>query len=89
VRTLKSRVRFDYSGAPNRLTWEQIKGDIKSVRGSWVLEDLGGERTRATYNLEVDLGRIGLVIRGPLVDVLRGQLTDARAGELKQAIEQG
>ena len=30
---------------------------------------------------------LGLVIRGPLVDVLRGVLVSARAGELKRAIE--
>jgi uncharacterized protein YndB with AHSA1/START domain len=88
VRTLKSIVRFGYDG-PTSLTWRQEKGDLKSVEGSWELEDLGGNRTRATYNIEVDLGRIGFLIRGPLVDVLRGQLAGARAGELKQAIEGG
>jgi len=30
---------------------------------------------------------LGMVIRGPLVDVLRGMLVNARAGELKKAIE--
>jgi carbon monoxide dehydrogenase subunit G len=87
VRTLKSDVRFAYDG-PTRLTWTQEKGDLKSVDGSWQLEDLGGGRTRATYALEVDLGRmLGMVIRGPVVDVLRGMLINARAGELKKAIE--
>ena len=63
---------------------------MKSVDGSWQLEDLGDGRTRATYALDVDIGRmLGMVIRGPLVDVLRGMLVKARAGELKQAIENG
>jgi len=87
VRTIKSNVRFVYDG-PSRLSWTQEKGDLKSVDGSWQLEDLGSDRTRATYSLEVDLGRVlGMVIRGPLVDVLRGMLINARAGELKKAIE--
>lgn len=87
VRTLKSIVRFTYDG-PTRLTWRQEKGELKSVDGSWELEDLGDGRTRATYRLEVELGRmLGLVIRGPLVDVLRGQLVGARAGELKKRVE--
>jgi carbon monoxide dehydrogenase subunit G len=87
VRTIKSNVRFVYDG-PSRLGWKQEKGDLKSVDGSWQLEDLGSGRTRATYALEVDLGRVlGLVIRGPVVDVLRGMLINARAGELKKAIE--
>jgi carbon monoxide dehydrogenase subunit G len=89
VRTIKSTVRFAYH-APTRLDWHQEKGELKSVEGSWELEDLGDGRTRATYRLEVDLGRVlGLVIRGPLVDVLRGQLVSARAGELKQRVEGG
>ena len=89
VRTIKSIVRFSYDG-PSRLDWRQEKGEMKSVDGSWELEDLGDGRTRATYRLEVELGRmLGLVIRGPLVDVLRGQLVGARAGELKQRVEGG
>jgi carbon monoxide dehydrogenase subunit G len=87
IRTVKSIVRFTYAG-PTSLTWTQEKGDLKSVNGSWELEDLGGERTRATYSIEVDLGRkLGMLVRGPIVDVLRHMLAGARAGELKQAIE--
>ena len=89
VRSIKSTVRFTYEG-PNRLRWGQEKGEMKSVDGSWELEDLGGDRTRATYSLDVDLGRmLGLVIRGPLVDVLRAMLVNARADELKQHSERG
>ena len=87
VRTIKSTVRFAHNG-PTRLDWSQEKGELKSVDGSWELEDLGNGRTRATYRLDVDLGRVlGLVIRGPLVDVLRGQLVGARAAELKKRVE--
>src|SRR4051795_3079591 len=87
VRTIKSTVRFAYDG-PNRLTWRQEKGELKSVEGAWELEDLGDGRTRATYTLDVDLGRmLGMVIRGPLVDALRGSLVNARAGELKARVE--
>jgi len=89
VRTVKSTVRFAYDG-PTVLTWRQEKGELKSVDGSWRLEDLGSGRTRATYDLELDPGRmLGMVIRGPLVDLLRGTLVNARAGELKRAVERG
>ena len=89
VRTIKSTVRFTYE-PPTRLRWRQEQGELKSVDGAWELEDLGGTRTRATYHLEVELGRmLGMVIRGPLVDVLRSQLVAARAGELKQRAEAG
>lgn len=89
VRTVKSTVRFEYE-PPTRLRWTQEKGDLRSVVGSWQLEDLDAGRTRATYKLEADLGRmLGMVIRGPLVDLLREMLVGARAGELKRAIEAG
>ena len=32
---------------------------------------------------------LGMVIRGPLVDVLRQMLAGARAGELKRAMDEG
>ena len=89
VKTVKSIVRFSYED-PTTLSWSQEKGELKAVDGRWELEDLGGERTRATYEIEVDLGRVlGMLVRGPMVNVLRGQLAGARAGELKQAIEAG
>jgi carbon monoxide dehydrogenase subunit G len=89
VRTIKSAVRFTYNG-PTTLTFRQENGELKSLDGRCELEDLGGHRTRATYWLEVDLGRVlSLVIRGPLVDLLRAMLVSARADELKRAIESG
>lgn len=89
VRTVKSIVRFTYDG-PGSLKWTQEKGDLKSVVGSWKLEDLGGDRTRATYSIEAELGgRLGMLVRGPIVDVLRQMLAGARAGELKKQIESG
>ena len=87
VRTLGSTLRFGYD-EPTGISWEQEDGDLKSVEGSWELEDLGGGRTRATYWMEVDLGRmLGMVIRGPLVGVLRGQLVESMPGKLKGFVE--
>jgi hypothetical protein len=87
VRRLGSTLRFSYS-EPTRIEWVQEDGDLKSVEGSWELEDLGDGRTRATYSMSVDLGRVlGMVIRGPLVGVLRGQLVESMPGKLKGFIE--
>jgi ribosome-associated toxin RatA of RatAB toxin-antitoxin module len=87
VRRLGSEVRFSYE-APSRISWIQEDGDLKSVEGSWEFEDLGDGRTRATYWMEVDLGRkLGLLIRGPLVGALRGQLVDTMPEKLKRFIE--
>lgn len=89
VRRLGSEIRFSYE-EPGRISWAQEEGDLKSIEGHWELEDLDGERTRATYWLEVDLGRaLGLLIRGPLVGVLRGQLVNSMPEKLKRHIESG
>jgi ribosome-associated toxin RatA of RatAB toxin-antitoxin module len=89
VRRLGSTMRFDYE-EPALITWAQEDGDLKSVEGKWEFEDLGDGRTRASYWLEVDLGRmLGMVIRGPLVGVLRGQLVESMPAKLKRFVEGG
>lgn len=87
VRSVKSVVRFTYAG-PTRLSWSQEKGELKSVDGYWKLEDLGEDRTRATYAIEADFGRvIGMMVRGPVEGLIRAMLVNARAGELKKRVE--
>lgn len=88
VRRLGSTLRFAYE-EPSGLQWRQEDGDLKSVEGSWEFEDLGDGRTRATYWMTVDLGRVlGMVIRGPVVGLLRGQLIESMPRKLKRFIEQ-
>src|SRR3954447_26544525 len=87
VRRVKSKVRFSYEG-PHTLRWTQEKGDLKSVDGSWVLEELGPDRTRATYTMDADPGRVlGMLVRGPVEGVIRSMLVEARPGELKRRVE--
>lgn len=87
VKQVKTIVRFSYAG-PNRLSWEQEKGDLKSLVGSWELEDLGDGRTKATYDLEGDPGRmLGMLIRGPVEGQIRAHMVESRPGELKQRVE--
>jgi uncharacterized protein YndB with AHSA1/START domain len=87
VRHVKTQVRFRYE-PPTRLSWTQEKGDLKSVEGSWTLEDLGDGRTRATYTIDSDPGRVlGMLIRGPVEGAVRAMLVNARPGELKTRVE--
>jgi carbon monoxide dehydrogenase subunit G len=89
VRHVKTQVRFSYE-PPTRLSWSQEKGDLKSVDGSWTLEDLGPGRTRGTYTLDADPGRVlGMLIRGPVESAVRAMLVNARPGELKARVENG
>ena len=86
VKKVTTRVRFEYE-PPFRLEWRQEKGDLKSLVGAWELEDLGG-RTRATYRLEGDPGRVlGMPVRGPVEGRLRDTLVTGRPDELKTRVE--
>ncbi len=87
VRRIKAHVRFRYEGS-TRLSWTQEKGDMKAVDGAWELEDLGNGRTRATYRLDADPGRVlGLVIRGPVEAATQAIFVNGRPGELKRRVE--
>src|SRR3954468_16844723 len=89
VRTVKTKGRLAYDG-PTKLSWKQEKGDLKSVEGAWTLEDLGGDRTKATYMLDADPGRVlGMLIRGLVEVAVRGMLVNSRPGELKERVEGG
>jgi ribosome-associated toxin RatA of RatAB toxin-antitoxin module len=87
IKRLTSVLNYSYE-APTSISWTQIEGDLKSVVGSWSLEELDGSLTRVTYNLEVDPGRLlGMAIRGPITDALRGKMVDSMPGKLKAFIE--
>jgi uncharacterized membrane protein len=87
VRTIRSRLRFEYEPL-SAITWDQERGDVKALRGWWHFEDLGGGRTRATYGLEVDPGRmLGLLLRGPAEGKVRDFLVGGAAEGLKERAE--
>jgi uncharacterized membrane protein len=89
VRQVTSQYRFAHH-PPDRMTWDQEKGELKSLTGEWKLEELGGDRTRATYRLEADPGRVlGLLLRGPVVGMVKDFLTKDAAEGLKRAAESG
>ena len=89
VKTVKARLRFSYE-EPDRITWVQEKGDTKALNGWWDFEDLGGGRTRATYGLDVDPGRmLGMLLRGPVEGQVRNFLLGGAAEGLKKQAEAG
>ena len=89
VKTVKATLRFSYE-PPTAIRWVQEKGDTKSLTGSWTFDDLGDGRTRATYALEADPGRmLGLLLRGPVEGRVKEFLTKDAAEGLKRAAEAG
>ena len=89
VKTVRALLRFSYD-EPTGIRWVQEKGDSKSLVGWWKLEDLGDGRTRATYGLEADPGRVlGLLLRGPAEAKVRDFLLGGAADGLKRRAEAG
>jgi uncharacterized membrane protein len=87
VKRVRAVLRFSYD-PPTAIHWEQEKGDAKSLHGSWAFEDLGDGRTRATYALESDPGRIlGMLLRGPAEAKVRDFLVGGAAEGLKEKAE--
>src|SRR5688500_17935323 len=87
VKTVRAVLRFSYE-PPTAIRWVQEKGDSKSLTGSWAFEDLGGGRTRATYALEADPGRVlGMLLRGPAESRVRDFLLGDAAEGLKRRAE--
>jgi uncharacterized membrane protein len=87
VKTVRTLLRFSYE-PPTAIHWVQEKGDTKSLHGWWSFESIGDGRTRATYSLEVDPGRmLGLLLRGPAEGKVRDFLVGGAAEGLKQKAE--
>ncbi len=87
VKTVRSTLRFSYE-EPTAIRWVQEKGETKSLTGSWTFEDLGDGRTRATYALEADPGRmLGMLLRGPVEGKVKEMLTKSAAEGLKEQAE--
>ena len=87
IKKVHSRLRFSYQ-PPGGITWEQEEGEAKWLTGSWAFEEVGEGRTRATYGLRSDPGRIlSLLLRGPVEGKVKELLTKGAAEGLKKKAE--
>jgi uncharacterized membrane protein len=89
VKKVESELRFSYE-PPGGIRWEQEKGEVKWLTGYWDFEPLGEGRTRATYGLRGDPGRVlSLLLRGPVESRVKEFLTRGAAEGLKSEAESG
>jgi uncharacterized membrane protein len=87
VKKARARLRFEFN-PPGEIRWEQEEGDTKWLVGSWELEEFEPGRTRATYALRADPGRmLGLLLRGPVEGKVKEALTRSAAEGLKREAE--
>ena len=87
VAKIKMKLACTYA-PPAQMAFERVSGDLSSLAGSWRLEDLGDERTRATYALDVNPGGVlNFLLNAERIGKLRATLVDVRPGELKARAE--
>ena len=87
VTKIKMKLECSYA-APQRMSFRRVSGDLSALSGSWALQDLGGGRTGATYQLDVNPGGVlNFMLNAERIGKLRETLVDARPPELKARAE--
>jgi ribosome-associated toxin RatA of RatAB toxin-antitoxin module len=86
-RPIRSDLRFSYEPGA-RVSWFQEQGDASRFDGTWTLESVRLGVVRATYAIELDLGRIlGLMMSGRLAAKLGERFIDPMPLRLRQHVE--
>jgi len=84
-RTTTYRLRYDYAGAPGRLAWALVEGDLeRELDGAYVLTDAGDGATEVAYELAIDLV---YPIPGFVKRRAEGRIIKTALGELKARVE--
>lgn len=84
-RSTTYQLQYDYSGAPNRLAWALVEGDLpRELDGAYVLADAGGGATDVVYELAIDLV---YPIPGFVKRRAEGRIIKTALGELKARVE--
>jgi hypothetical protein len=78
------RYILHYTYTDDGLAWDYVEGDLRDIRGSYALEDLGG-RTKVTYNLAIDPGKLPLP--GFVKARAAREITRVALKELKRRVE--
>jgi len=86
-RSTTYQLKYDYAGAPNRLQWELVSGDLqRELDGAYVLEPAtdDGDATEVAYELAVDLI---IPIPGFVKRRAEGRIIKTALSELKARVE--
>jgi uncharacterized membrane protein len=86
-RSTTYQLKYDYEGAPNRLSWELVSGDLqRELDGAYVLEPApdDDESTEVAYELAVDLI---IPIPGFVKRRAEGRIIKTALSELKARVE--
>jgi ribosome-associated toxin RatA of RatAB toxin-antitoxin module len=85
-RTVHQVLRYDHSGAPGRLAWSLVEGDlVRSLTGTYEFAS-DGDGTAVTYTLELDLSA---PVPGILKRKVQGMIMGAALKDFRKRVEAG
>jgi hypothetical protein len=83
VKTVRVVLRYAYDEG-RAVSWHSESGDVRALDGILEVTAAGDGRSRVTYRLSVDPGRrLGLLLRGPLVDQVRDRILGGTLADLR------
>jgi ribosome-associated toxin RatA of RatAB toxin-antitoxin module len=83
VKTVRVLLRYAYDEG-RAVSWHSESGDVRALDGILEVTAAGDGRSRVTYRLSVDPGRrLGLLLRGPLVDQVRDRILGGTLADLR------
>jgi uncharacterized membrane protein len=84
IRKVDYTLDYRYEG-PERIEWDFVEGNgINDADGHYLFEDLGGDRTRATYKLGLE---VGIPLPGPVARRAHKSTLKASVDDLKREAE--
>lgn len=86
IRRARYVLRYEYEPV-RRVSWSLVEGDPKDVIGSFVFEDDGAGGTDGVYRQALDVGRLGMLARGPAKAGLKKLLLDEAVKDLRARVE--
>ena len=86
IRRARYVLRYEYD-PPGRVSWSFVEGDPKDVEGEFVFEDDGAGGTDGVYRQALDIGRLGMLARGPAKAGLKKLLLDEAVKDLRARVE--
>jgi uncharacterized membrane protein len=84
VRQVRYVLRYFFDEGPERVWWEYVEGDVKSIEGEYRFEEVAPGRTRMTYRLTMDPGAF---LPGPIKKVLVNVVMRGSVEDLKRHVE--
>ena len=86
IRRARYVLRYEYD-EPRLISWTFVEGDPKDGAGEFVFEDDGAGGTAGVYRQAIDVGRLGMLARGPAKAGLKKLLLDEAVKDLRARVE--